>query len=146
MSSSTRNLLLMIIVIVILAFLFTFVGRGAIYFTENSDDLENDPAFDEMPYFVNWTMIQLDRKSTSVKPPVSIFSLFIVYLGGRTKNKRFNDRSSDLVKFYVGNFKRQLRIELPFCFQLIGHSIDQTCNELLIAIPASIPHKGGISP
>lgn len=44
---------------------------------------------------LTWTGILAHQVSGLLRLGVSIFALFVMYLGGRSKNKRFNDRTID---------------------------------------------------
>ena len=62
-------------------------------FTEKDADGEGFAVISEFP--IAWIRIPVHQMSVLFRLGISIFALFVVYLGGRSKHKWFNDRTID---------------------------------------------------
>jgi hypothetical protein len=93
-TSYGRIIIIFILVGLLLVLLPVLAGMGAASFLEDDvpdeDDLSmiNDISF-------TWLRIPLRELSTLLTLGLSVFALFVVYLGGRSKHRRFNDRTID---------------------------------------------------
>lgn len=71
------------------------------------DDIPDDDDFS----FINsvptsWTRIPIHSLAVLLKMGMSIFVLFVVYLGGRSKARRFNDRTLDALQSLTRVFSK----------------------------------------
>ena len=99
MNQSVRNIFLIIILMLSVLFMPALLGASVIELPEE-DDL-NDTDGDDFSLFSNfppaWIRIPVHQMSVLLRLGISIFALCVVYLGGRSKHRRFNDRTLDHV-------------------------------------------------
>jgi len=73
------------------------VGICVISFVEDNNYTDNGD-FSVTAYFpMDWVGVQIPHKLTLLRLDISLFLLFVVYLGGRSKHKWFNDRTIELI-------------------------------------------------
>ena len=65
---------------------------------------------------VTWVSIPVHQMPILLGLGISIFTLFIVYLGGRSKHRRFNDRTIAAVNVLKADFLKAARIRAAFNF------------------------------
>lgn len=91
----------------------------------------------------DWNRIPIHQLSILLKLGLSIFALFVVYLGGRSKHRRFNDRTIDPVNaltpvsLKTALFHRAVFIFLSFFFPLRPSKKYLVCIFVPILIPNS---------
>ena len=90
-----RTIVLFALLIVFLIFLLSALGAGMMDFMPDDDTFEEDGLEFMGGILYPWTGTLGYRLLVFLEPGLSIFTLFIVYLGGRAKNRRFNDRIID---------------------------------------------------
>ena len=137
-------------VIMLMILLPAFTGTGIVGFT-GEDKYPDEGDDSTIAYFpMDWVGIQVNQFPMSLKVSISIFALFVVYLGGRSKNKRFNDRTLDVNIFSRLIFLKTALFRAVFIFRLLEPCIDpcmaQTNNRLIIIPSSKFPCLGGISP
>ena len=97
MSPTIRNLILILILISAVIFLPALMGASMIDLPEEDDSTDTDS--DDVLLIGNsaahWVRIPVSQLTILLRLGISIFALFVVYLGGRSKHKRFNDRTID---------------------------------------------------
>ena len=95
----TFRIILIVILISSVIFLPALMGASIIESPEEDDatDTDGDDFSFISQFSVFWTKIPVHQLSTLLRLGISIFTLFIVYLGGRSKHRRFNDRTIDHV-------------------------------------------------
>jgi len=91
----SRSVILLAIFMLFLALSLMPLGTGMIDFMAEDDIPEEDDSTNLSSIPFAWTRISLQRLLIFLQPGLSIFTLFIIYLGGRSKNRRFNDRTID---------------------------------------------------
>ena len=128
MLRTNRNITLIIISITLLS-----VCMGIIFLMENSDNPFGDDLPETIIFPTDWVGTQNYRVSLLLKLAISIFSLFVVYIGGRSKHKRFNDRTLELINSLVAVFSKAALLRAVFCFLLPVSFI-------------KIPYRGGMKP
>ena len=103
MNQSVRNIFLIIILILSVLFMPALMGAGVIDLIEEDDLTDADG--DDLSVFSNfppaWIRIPVHQMSVLLRLGISIFALFVVYLGGRSKHKRFNDRTLDHINALI---------------------------------------------
>jgi len=102
MIQNVRNLLLILILMLSVLFVPALLGTSIIDLQEE-DDL-TDTEDDDSPFVgfpPTWIRIPVHQMSVLLKLGMSIFTLFVVYLGGRSKHRRFNDRTLDHVNALI---------------------------------------------
>ena len=86
-----------------LLFMPALMGAGIMDLMEE-DDL-TDPEDDDLSVIndfpIAWIRIPVHQLSVLLRLGLSIFALFVVYLGGRSKHRRFNDRTLDHVNALI---------------------------------------------
>jgi hypothetical protein len=81
------------------------------------NNLADDDDFSLISNFsVLWIRIPVHQMSVLLRLGISIFALFVVYLGGRSKHRRFNDRTIDPVNVLITEFLKTARIRAVFNF------------------------------
>jgi hypothetical protein len=72
---------------------------------------------------------------------MSIFALFVIYLGGRSNHKRFYDRTIEPVKLFTFKFLKTALKRAVFIFLFLGSPLDNTKHKLtpIILCPTLIP-------
>ena len=73
---------------------------------DEDDHLDDDGLLAISALPVAWTRILVHQVSVLLRFGISIFALYLVYLGGRSKNKRFNDRTTEPVKSFIIVFQK----------------------------------------
>jgi hypothetical protein len=102
-----------------------FAGTGIVGLMEDNDYPDDDAAGVIFHFPANWVRIQTHQLSVLLKIAISIFALFVVYLGGRSKNRRFNDRTYDPIKPSFAVFSKTTLNRVVFCFLLFSNCLDQ---------------------
>jgi hypothetical protein len=69
-----------------------------IIISEEDDQLSDDDFLEAGRFAASWFRLPVHQLSFILILGMSIFALFVVYLGGRSNHKRFNDRTLDSVK------------------------------------------------
>lgn len=131
MDQIARNIILILLLLAALM-LPAFIAAGMIELAEE-DDLADADAFGEdfavigdLP--IAWIRIPVHQMSILLRLGISIFALFIVYLGGRSKHKRFNDRTIDAANLLIAAFlKTALFIRAVFNFRFFTPCLSDTC-------------------
>ena len=88
------------------------------------DDLDDGDFLIIHDFAAAWHAVRLAPMAVLIRLELSIFVLFVVYLGGRSKVRRFNDRTIDgvnLFAFVVDSLKTALR-RTVFNFRFPGVS------------------------
>ena len=111
MNQLVRNIIL--ILLVLSTFMLpTLIDAGMIDLPEEDDFADSDAdgsdfsAISEFP--LAWTRIPVHQMSLLLKLGISIFALFGVYVGGRSKRNLFNDRTIDPAAVLIVNLKTTL--------------------------------------
>jgi len=110
MNQIARNFILILLLLAALM-LPAFIAAGMIELAEE-DDLTDAAAYgDEFAVIgdfpISWIRIPVHQMSVFFRLGISIFALFVVYLGGRSKHKRFNDRTINAGNLSIAVFNFQ---------------------------------------
>ena len=73
-------------------------------------------------FLANWARMPVYQLLSGLMLGISIFVLFVVYLGGRSNDRRFNDRTLGSMDLFGGAFSRRLYLE-PSLFSCSPHLI-----------------------
>lgn len=91
-----RIVFLFVIILLLLALFTDSAGAAMVGFNEDDDIPEDDDDFSLLnPVPVAWYRIPVHQLLILLRLEISIFALFVIYLGGRSKHRRFNDRTID---------------------------------------------------
>ena len=93
-TSYGRIVFIFILIGLLLALSPAMVGLGVAGFLEEDAPDEDDLSMIHNIPFA-WLRIHVHQLSILLTLGLSIFALFVVYLGGRSKHRRFNDRTID---------------------------------------------------
>jgi hypothetical protein len=103
MNQSLRSIFLILILMLSILFMPALMGAGIIDLAEEDDlsdaDEDDFSAVGSLP--LAWIRIPVHQLSVLLRLGISIFALFVVYLGGRSKHKRFNDRTLDHINALI---------------------------------------------
>jgi hypothetical protein len=96
MNQTTQNILLILLLITSVLLAPAFMGGSIIDSFAEEDDLGDRDEFALIGTFsVLWIRIPVHQMSVLFGLGISIFALFGVYVGGRSKRNLFNDRTID---------------------------------------------------
>jgi len=131
MNQARRNFILIVILMLSIILLPVLSATSMIDLMEDND-LFTDDDFSVITIFpVAWTRVPVHQMSVLLRLGISIFALFVVYLGGRSKAKRFNDRTLDSIKSLITEFsKTALLLRAVFNFLFFDPSPPQTNDNL----------------
>jgi hypothetical protein len=119
MLQNLRNIFLILILMLSVLFVPALLGTSIIDLQEEDDltDPEEDD-FSIIDFPPTWSRIPIHQMSALLKLGMSIFTLLVVYLGGRSKHRRFNDRTLDHVNALISYsiLKTALLIRAVFHF------------------------------
>ena len=103
MNQIVRNLIL-ILLMALAAFVLPALVDANLLDLPEEEDL-TDGGEDDLAVLHNfpptWIRIPVHQLSVLLRLGLSIFALFVVYLGGRSKHRRFNDRTIDPVNALI---------------------------------------------
>jgi hypothetical protein len=109
-------LILLILSVILLPFL---MGASIIGLSEQENFVDEDD-FLMMNYFsATWMTMPLHQMTVLSGLVISIFVLVIVYLGGRSKHRRFNDRTIDAINVLKAELLKTARIRAVFNFYFL---------------------------
>ena len=119
MNQTFRNTFLILILTLSVLFMPAVMGAGIIELPEEDDlsevDEDDFSAISGLP--LAWIRIPVHQMSILLRLGISIFALCVVYLGGRSKDKRFNDRTLDHINAFISHsLKTALFVRAVFYF------------------------------
>jgi hypothetical protein len=120
MIQNVRNIFLILILVLSVLFVPALLGASIIDLQEEDDLADGDgddySVISDFP--PTWIRIPVHQMSVLLRLGISIFTLFVVYLGGRSKHRRFNDRTLDHVNALISysSLKTALLIRAVFRF------------------------------
>lgn len=92
------------------------VGVGIIELPGEDDFADEDDLLISSDLPSAWDRMPIHQMSVLLMLGMSIFILFVVYLGGRSKHKRFNDRTIDADNVLSAEFFRTALYRAVFNF------------------------------
>ena len=111
--SLVRFILIMLLIILLP------VLTGVADLSVDNDLFDGDDDFSALSSFlVSWPRISIQQLTAGLMLGMSIFALFVVYLGGRSNHKRFNDRTIDAINALRGIFSATALNRAVFVFLL----------------------------
>lgn len=138
MSLTNRNVIFMAMVMLCIILLTVLTG---IIISEEDDQLPEDDFLAAASFAAAWFRIPVYQLSFILMLGMSIFALFVVYLGGRSNHKRFYDRTIDSVKLLPVVFLKTALLRAVFIFLFFDPYSDYKENQLtnVILFPTMIP-------
>jgi hypothetical protein len=125
MNQTVRNIFLIIILMLSVLFMPALLGASVIELPEEDDLTDTDG--DDFSVISNfspaWIRIPIHQMSVLLRLGISIFALFVVYLGGRSKHRRFNDRTIDHINVLIAEFLKTALVRAVFNFRFFTMSI-----------------------
>jgi hypothetical protein len=136
MHQTVQRIILILLLILSAIILPVFMRVHMMELPEEDDLTDSDEKQDDLSLISNsplsWIRIPVHQLMVLLRLGISIFALLVVYRGGRSKDKRFNDRTIDslnvLIDGFLGTallravFNSLFRIGPPF--HVNDHSID----------------------
>jgi len=139
MSLTNRNVIFMAMVMLCIILMTVLTG---IIISEEDDQLPGEDDFLAAGSFAAaWFRIPVHQLSFILMLGMSIFALIVVYLGGRSNHKRFNDRTIEPVKLLTVAFLKTALLRAVFNFLFFDPYSDYKENILtnFILFPTMIP-------
>jgi hypothetical protein len=130
MNLTSRIGTLLVIVMLFIILLSALTGTGIVDLMED-DEFPDDDLSVVITFPIAWTRIPVQQMSVLLRLGISIFALVVVYVGGRSKDKRFNDRTIELVNFLISVFSRTALLRAVFNFLFFDLHRDHTNNTLI---------------
>jgi hypothetical protein len=141
MNLTSRSILLVILLISCVILLPALIGVSLIALPEE-DNLAGDDFMLMSNLPLAWSRIPIHQMSILLRGAISIFALFVVFLGGRSKHKRFNDRTIDHVNILIAEFLKTAPIRAVFNFPFVApHSNYPIYRFLNPFLPILIPNS-----
>jgi len=117
MNQITRNLFLILLLIISVFLVPALMGGDIIDNLAEEDERADREDFSLISTVsVLWIRIPVHQMSVLFRLGMSIFTLFVVYLGGRSKHRRFNDRTIDAVNVLKAHILKTAHIRAVFIF------------------------------
>ena len=143
----TRSIVL---VIILLLFIFLLPAITGLVGLMADNELSDSDDFDTLvnSFIASVTRITVPPMMSGLMLGMSIFTLFVVYQGGRSNRRLFNDRTIDAVNLLRGIFSETALFRAVFVFLFFDSSLNQARQELKNVIPFSTPilsFNGGIT-
>ena len=112
-----------------------------IIISEEDDQLPEDDFLAAASFAAAWFRMPVHQLSFILMLGMSIFALIVVYLGGRSNHKRFNDRTIEPVKLLIVTFLKTALNRAVFIFLFLGSHADHAKHKLIhiILFPTMIP-------
>lgn len=92
------------------------IATGFLGLIEDNDLFDEDDLFSADSFIGTWSRILTHQMLPGLIFGMSIFTLFVVYLGGRSNHRRFNDRTIDFIHVLRGIFSATALLRAVFVF------------------------------
>lgn len=110
------NVVFLIVLILSVILLPILMGASIMDLTEEDDLADQDDLLILSSFSAIWMNVPAPQMSALLGSGLSIFALFVVYLGGRSKHRRFNDRTLDWINILMARRLKTARIRAVFIF------------------------------
>ena len=121
---------------------------GLVGLTVENEFPEDDDYTLANSFMASWARIPIHQMVSGLMLGMSMFTLFVVYLGGRSNHRRFNDRTLDSFNLFRGIFFATALFRAVFVFLFFDFPLNQARQELKNVIPFPTPilsFNGGIT-
>jgi hypothetical protein len=136
MNLTNRRSVLLTIMMLLLVLLP--VATGLVGLVEDNELPDEDDFFTSDSFMPAWFRTLAHQMLSGLIFGMSIFALFVVYLGGRSNHRRFNDRTIDFVNVLRGIFSATALLRAVFVFQFADlhpdHTNKQFCRKVIPSI------------
>jgi len=144
---SNRSIILVIILLLFIFLLPAITGLvGLMVDTELSDSDDFETLVNS--FIASVARITVPPMMSGLMLGMSIFTLFVVYQGGRSNRRLFNDRTIDVVNLLRGIFSETALFRAVFVFLFFDPPPDQARQELKNVVPFPtliLSFSGGIT-
>jgi len=114
-----------------------FAGTGIVGLVDDDADLDDSLTFANI--LMEWAGSSTPELMAVLNLSLSFFVMFIAYLGGRSKNKWFNDRTLDSIKSEIEIIsKTALIIRAVFYYRLVELFTGRTTKKLILILSPQI--------
>ena len=120
MNLKNLNIIFLILLITSVVLLPVLMGASILDFSEEDNFADQDDFSVVNAFQMSWIRIPVHQMAVLFRLGISIFALFGVYVGGRSKRHLFNDRTIDAVNVLKADFPKTARIRAVFNFLFIG--------------------------
>ena len=129
MNLKSGNILFFLVLIFSVILLPLLMGASIVDLSEEEDPVDDDDLSLLSHFSVAWIRIPVHQLSVLMRAELSIFTLFVVYLGGRSKHRRFNDRTIDHVRALVADSLKTARMRAVFNFNSLSPKRGLLCTD-----------------
>ena len=136
MTLSDRSITLFSIMMLFIILLPAITGMVGL--TVENEFPEDDDYTLANSFMASWARMPIHQLVSGLMLGMSMFTLFVVYLGGRSNHRRFNDRTLDSFNLFGVLFSRRLYVE-PSLFSCPSHLIQLSRQWNGSLIPIMIP-------
>ena len=123
MNLTNRGTILLTVLMIFIILLPVVTGIVGL---DEDNDLLDDDDFSLVSSFVAWARISFRQFLSGLVMGMSVFTLFVVYLGGRSNHRRFNDRTIDAINLFRGIFSATALLRAVFVFLFLALHPDHT--------------------
>jgi hypothetical protein len=119
MNLKSLNIAFLVCLIISIILLPILMGASIIGLSEEETFVDEDDFLVIHNFSVTWMTIPVTQMPVLLGLGISMFTLFVVYLGGRSKHRRFNDRTIDAisaVNILKADFLKTARLRAVFNF------------------------------
>jgi hypothetical protein len=120
MNRKSLNIIFLILLITSVVLLPVLMGASILDFSEEDNFADQDDFSVVNAFPMSWIRIPVHQMSVLFRLGISIFALFGVYVGGRSKRHLFNDRTIDALSVLKADFLKTARIRAVFNFLFLG--------------------------
>jgi uncharacterized membrane protein len=114
MTLSNRSITLFSIMMLFIILLPAVTGLVGL--TVENEFPEDDDYTLANSFMASWARMQIHQLVSGLMLGMSMFTLFVVYLGGRSNHRRFNDRTLDSFNLFRGIFFATALFRAVFVF------------------------------
>jgi hypothetical protein len=99
---------------------------GLVGLTVENEFLEDDDYSLANSFMASWARMSVRQMLSGLMLGMSMFVLFVVYMGGRSNHRRFNDRTLDSFNLFSGIFFATALFRAVFVFLFLASHPDDS--------------------
>jgi hypothetical protein len=142
MNLKSLNILFLITLILSVILLPMLLGASIIDFSEEDNFADQDDLLIISHFAATWIRIPVYQMSALLAFAISIFALFVVYAGGRSRHRRFNDRTIDFINVLTATLLKTAPFRAVFNFlSIVLHPFNDNDRLIPVFHPIFIPNK-----